>query len=274
MRSIIYLLGALSAFSTSVAAYESDPACTSNVYLVDKREYKAATWARFEEIPEVVPAVMAQIFDEIGTVPVDASDAYVASFFTAPPKIVKEDDQTTVFVWQQQAGDNEVHLNLSKEAGCIKKIVLSYRRQSKQGKNIESLMQDNIVPERSLVFFGKDENRICTLNHIQHQRITHSIYNKPRYIREDDLPPFVAFTLRGFLKTGLHGSQRTLYDLGKPTRVKGNLVWSVKDGHGKPYTIEVDLQQSCDKTMSIRWKDTYGRKHMLERENTFVVPES
>ncbi|MBE9396093.1 hypothetical protein IOQ59_02335 [Pontibacterium sp. N1Y112] len=274
MRSILYLLGALASFSTVEAAHERDSDCTSNVYLVDKREHKSDTWTRFEKTPDSVPAVMAQIFKEIGTVPIDASDAYISSFFTAAPEIQATDEKKKTFVWHQSAGKNEVHLNLTKENGCIKQFVLSYRNPaSKSRKTIESLIQNNLIPEPGLAAFAKDDERICQLQQIKHQRITYSVNGKPRYITEEKLPAFAAFTLRSFLHTSLHGAQRTLYELGAPERVRRNLVWNVKDGHGKPYFIEVAQEQSCDKTMSINWKNHYGVKYRLERENTFVNPE-
>ncbi|WP_372832728.1 hypothetical protein [Pontibacterium sp.] len=275
MRSVIYLLGALASLSTAEAAYERDPDCTSNVYLVEKREHKADTWTRFEETPDSVPAVMAQIFKEIGTVPIDASDAYISSFFTTAPKIQAPDEKKKTFIWHQRAGKNEVHLNLTKENGCIKQFILSYHNpSSKSPKAIESLIQNNLIPEPGLAPFAKDDERICQLQQIQHQRITYSVNGKPRYITEEKLPAFAAFTLRSFLHTSLHGAQRTLYELSMPDRLRRNLVWKVKDGHGKPYVIEVAQEQSCDKTMSINWKNNYGVKYRLERENTFLIPDS
>lgn len=274
--SVLCLLGLISFVSTPVFAYERDQACATNIYMVDKQEHKTGSWQRFNEMPESVPPVMAQIFNEIGTVPIDASNDWISGFFTAAPVIEKLDKKRTRFTWHQEAGPNEVHLVVSKQQGCIKQIILSYPNRSGKGTHrIESLIQENVIPESHLIAMPKDEDRRCEMKVIETQSYNYTVNRKGRYVREEDLPPFVAVTLRDFLDTGLHGSERTLYDLGKPKRVRGDLVWDVKDGHGKPYTIEVDTDGGCDKTMTIRWRSKLGARHQVERENVFaIIPES
>lgn len=276
MRSALCLLSVISVVSSPVFAYERDQACATNIYLVDKREHKTGGWERFSKIPDSVPPVMAQIFEEIGSVPVDASNEWISGFFTVPPEIEQVDEKQTRFIWHQKAGRNEVHLVMTKQQGCIKQIILSYPNSTGKGSHsIESLIQENVIPESRLISLSKDENRRCEKKVIETQSYNYSVNRKGRYAREEDLPPFVAVTLRDFMDTGLHGSERTLYDLGNPKRVRGNLVWEVKDGHGKPYTIEVDTDAGCDKTMAIRWRSKLGARHQVERDNVFaIVPES
>jgi len=276
MRSALCLLGVISVVSPPVFAYERDETCATNIYMVDKREHKTAGWERFIEIPDSVPTVMAQIFEEISTVPIDASNEWISGFFTVPPEVEKLDEKQTRFTWHQKAGRNEVHLVMTKQQGCIKQIILSYPNTSGKGThNIESLIQENLIPESRLISMSKDENRRCEMKLIETQSYTFRVNRKGRYAREEDLPPFVAVTLRDFLDTGLHGSERTLYDLGKPKRMRGSLIWEVKDGHGEPYTIKVDMDAGCDKTMTISWRSKLGARHQVERDNVFaIVPEA
>ncbi|MDI3326260.1 hypothetical protein QKW35_17935 [Pontibacterium granulatum] len=272
MRSALGLLGLISVVSSPVYAYERDQACATNIYMVEKREHKTAGWERFNEVPDSVPPVMAQIFEEIGTVPIDASNAWITRFFTVAPEMEQVNGKQTRFTWHQKAGRNEVHLVVTKQQGCIKQIILSYPNRTGKGThNIESLIQENIIPESRLVSVPKNAKHRCEMNLIETQRYSYRVNRKGRYAREEDLPPFVAVTLRDFLGSGLHGSERTLYDLGKPKRVKGNLLWDVKDGHGKPYTIEVDMEAGCDKTMTIRWRSKLGARLQVERENVLAT---
>lgn len=272
MRSALGLLGLISVVSSPAFAYERDQTCATNIYMVEKREHKTAGWERFSKIPDSVPPVMAQMFEEIGTVPIDASNEWIASFFTVAPEIEQVDEKETRFTWYQKAGRNEVHLVVTKQQGCIKQIILSYPNRTGKGTHsIESLIQDNVVPESRLISMPKDENRRCEMKVIEAQSYKYRVNRKGRYVREEDLPPFVVVTLREFMGSGLHGSERTLYDLGNPKRVKGNLVWDVLDGHNKPYTIEVDTDAGCDKTMTIRWRSKLGARHQVERDNVFAI---
>lgn len=273
MKALIPLFGAVFFLSSQAFAFGSDPECTTNLYMIEKREYRADQWAVFEdEIPDAVPAVVADLFQELQSLPINVADKGLIHFFTVEPEVSHVSDALKRFTWHQSAGGVEVHLMLSKQRGCLSQIVLSYRGKAKKGRRaFNSLIQDNMVPGANGVFWDSDDDtRGCEMRYIQHQRYTYTVNGQAVPIQGPDLPPFVLDHFLKYQASALHSARGTLYDQGSPKHVSGALQWKLGDEQGQLYTLRVEQEKYCDQTLSISWLDSEKKLHQLSRENEFA----
>lgn len=267
LSSALLFAVTLSAFSPQAMAIRTDPECTANVHLIDKRELKNHTWQAIDKVPATVPVPMAQIFRQITELPVNASDYSVKRFFTVPPEVDEPQANTKRFVWSQGSGNNEVHLTLTKFRGCISKIVFSYRNpKSKHKSKMESLIQENLVPTEKIVIRGTKDDMVCEIQRVNGQRVTHRIDGRKRYAGEEQLPAFVYRLLRIYHASAIHGKD-SLFDYGNPKWVGTGMEWSLKDGFKRDYKALVSVVENCDQKLSISWQDDQGKTHLIEREN-------
>lgn len=275
LKAGILGVGVWLAFSTTQAhAIETDPECTTNIQVVEKREYKTASWVPIDDLPESVPPAMAQIFTQITDMQVNASDDAIAGFFTMAPEVEQLDRTRTRFLWHRKTRDTELHLTLTKLHGCVQQVVLSYRNPASTHKNkMESLIQDNVVPAKVIKVRGKNDKLVCEVTRIEGQSFKYSVNDRPRYGSSKNIPPFALRLLRIYHDNALFGKDSLFY-YDKPKKQNRTLIWELVDGNKKKYTVSVDTKDDCDSFLTIQWKGKYGLKNTIDRENRLIIPES
>lgn len=246
---------------------QADEICRSNVTLIkDSYSFEGFDFKNkksFSSLPKWIPSHIQTAYQRAQNLPVNSSDSEIKDIF---PKQPEESNFTSIkkFVLDSDEAGYQYHFEIKKYKECISSATLNIIAKEKT-----NTFKTNFFVPTGISKLSKPNENSCQIRRVKNQEIL---------FMKDGVAPKryntsinkYAIYLYDLFHSFNYNRDKVYKDIGKADNsFNDEMRWSLIDDEQLQYTVNLKLDQNCEKQLNIQWIDSKGSNYTLSKNNYY-----